>query len=70
MLAFACAGWGDTCDSGQSRRDIAITRNGAEGNRTPDLMLAKHALSQLSYRPGLRRNISVSTHPRNPRNRR
>ncbi len=27
--------------------------NGAEEDRTPDLMLAKHALSQLSYCPKL-----------------
>ena len=26
---------------------------GAEGDRTPDLMTASHALSQLSYGPGL-----------------
>jgi hypothetical protein len=25
--------------------------NGAEGDRTPDLMTASHALSQLSYGP-------------------
>ena len=25
--------------------------SGGEGDRTPDLMLAKHALSQLSYTP-------------------
>ena len=28
-----------------------LKKSGAEGDRTPDLMLAKHALSQLSYSP-------------------
>jgi hypothetical protein len=28
--------------------------SGAEGDRTPDLMTASHALSQLSYGPGKR----------------
>ena len=32
---------------------------GAEGDRTPDLMTASHALSQLSYGPNLRRTKRV-----------
>ena len=36
----------------QSAKQIyAYLFGGAEGDRTPDLMLAKHALSQLSYSP-------------------
>jgi hypothetical protein len=30
---------------------IRLRRSGAEGDRTPDLMVANHALSQLSYSP-------------------
>ena len=31
---------------------------GGEGDRTPDLMLAKHALSQLSYTPNFLQNYT------------
>ncbi len=31
--------------------NVLILYNGAEGARTPDLMTASHALSQLSYSP-------------------
>jgi hypothetical protein len=31
--------------------DLAREVGGAEGDRTPDLMTASHALSQLSYGP-------------------
>ena len=34
------------------RRPSAVLRSGARRDRTDDLMLAKHALSQLSYGPG------------------
>ena len=34
--------------------DIFSVIGGAEGDRTPDLMTASHALSQLSYGPILR----------------
>ena len=37
-----------------SRKKIYFNLSGAEEIRTPDLMLAKHALSQLSYCPLLR----------------
>ncbi len=41
---------------GRSRADLrsclAESGNGAEEIRTPDPMLAKHVLYQLSYRPG------------------
>jgi hypothetical protein len=45
-MECACASdrWGD-------RRRDAGSSNGAEGNRTPDPLLAKQVLSQLSYRP-------------------
>ena len=33
--------------------------SGAEGDRTPDLVVANHALSQLSYSPG--KNSALST---------
>jgi hypothetical protein len=34
-----------------ARLEIVNTGNGEEGNRTPDLLLAKQALYQLSYFP-------------------
>ena len=34
-----------------------LSQNGGEGNRTPDLVNAIHALSQLSYSPRARRNL-------------
>ena len=37
--------------------------SGAEGDRTPDLMLAKHALSQLSYSPKILRNKILVLRP-------
>ena len=33
---------------------------GAEGNRTPDLVIANDALSRLSYGPTLRRHLDVA----------
>ena len=39
---------------GVSREGGAWSRGGAEGNRTPDLLIANEALSQLSYSPGPR----------------
>ena len=36
---------------------------GAAGDRTPDLCLAKAALSQLSYGPKLRTNNALVGHP-------
>ena len=36
-----------------------ISLGGAEGARTPDLMTASHALSQLSYSPKLWRQYLV-----------
>ena len=32
---------------------------GAKGDRTPDLMLAKHALYQLSYRPEKQASLKI-----------
>ena len=32
-------------------RQLTIFRSGAKGNRTPDPLLAKQVLSQLSYNP-------------------
>ena len=34
-----------------SNDELAIRNGGAEGTRTPDFLLAKEALSQLSYSP-------------------
>ncbi len=41
---------GKACDSGPSVRPI-VPIGGAEGTRTPDPLLAKQVLSQLSYSP-------------------
>ena len=41
----------------------AIKNGGARRDRTDDLMLAKHALSQLSYGP----NPGITTRPNRPR---
>jgi hypothetical protein len=40
-------------DKGRGRRGVLSRRvnGGAEGDRTPDLMTASHALSHLSYSP-------------------
>ncbi len=50
-----------------------VENGGAEGNRTPDLVNAIHALSQLSYSPnGLRNYLQeagLSKSPRNSENR-
>ena len=32
---------------------VCVASGGAEGNRTPDLLIANEALSQLSYNPNL-----------------
>ena len=41
----------DEYQSLESRRRSSIPSGGARRDRTDDLMLAKHALSQLSYGP-------------------
>ena len=41
----------DEYESLESRRRSSIPSGGARRDRTDDLMLAKHALSQLSYGP-------------------
>ena len=33
--------------------DIEVEHGGDKGSRTPDLLLARQALSQLSYAPGI-----------------
>ena len=40
-----------SCFHGRVRKSIGITAGGARRNRTDDLLLAKQALSQLSYGP-------------------
>jgi hypothetical protein len=42
-------------DDGSIRRRSSTSSGGARRDRTDDLMLAKHALSQLSYGPVTRR---------------
>ena len=37
-------------------RECRLDSDGAEGDRTPDLLIANEALSQLSYRPGEAKN--------------
>ncbi len=44
---------------------IVMTDGGAEGDRTPDLMTASHALSQLSYGPGKIGDVSLAERLRN-----
>src|ERR1700751_4967338 len=51
-------------DDGSIRRRSSTSSGGARRDRTDDLMLAKHALSQLSYGPVTRRrmlHVEVST---------
>jgi hypothetical protein len=45
-----------TMNGAQARRS-SISSGGARRDRTDDLMLAKHALSQLSYGPVTRRRM-------------
>jgi hypothetical protein len=42
---------GTEFEESQSDRVCGVLNGGAEGDRTPDLMTASHALSQLSYGP-------------------
>ena len=42
---------------GRATRSLQAKRGGARRDRTDDLMLAKHALSQLSYGPVTRRRM-------------
>src|SRR5262245_11790169 len=45
-----------------ARRDITVLESsGPEGVRTPDLMTASHARSQLRHRPGKTRTIVTET---------
>ena len=48
-LGFSCVG--------RAMRSLQAKRGGARRDRTDDLMLAKHALSQLSYGPVTRRRM-------------
>ena len=60
----------DTCRRPTSLCEVASTNKdgGARRDRTDDLMLAKHALSQLSYgpKPGARRIKHLSLNPNSP----
>lgn len=49
------------------RRPFAFELGGVEGDRTPDLMNAIHALSQLSYDPGFRPEGQILNLPKLPR---
>ena len=48
VIRFCCA----VCSRVQAAHEAFGRGGGAEGNRTPDLLIANEALSQLSYSPG------------------
>jgi hypothetical protein len=48
---------------GGIRAPTKVTRDGGEGNRTPDLLNAIQALSQLSYAPHERRTETCRQEP-------
>ena len=48
---------------GRATRETGVTAGGARRNRTDDLLLAKQALSQLSYGPALRHQRSGNGGP-------
>ena len=54
ILRTLCGPTAATCYANQDRAGPLNLRkrSGAEGNRTPDICLAKAALCQLSYSPG------------------